>query len=138
MKERRKAIWKRVLAWLFYVLGGILALLLILVLLLKTEWGQNRVRAYAVSWLGKKLNTRVSIGGLKTDWLNALELRDLYLEDQEGKPLASIGKLQVGYNLISILRVNISVNTIILDHATVRLYRPRTDSNFNFDFINKA
>lgn len=138
MKERRKAIWKRVLAWLFYVLGGILALLLILVLLLKTEWGQNRVRAYAVSWLGKKLNTRVAIGGLKTDWLNALELHDLYLEDHEGKPLASIGKLQVGYNLINILRGNISVNTIILDHATVRLYRPRTDSNFNFDFINKA
>jgi hypothetical protein len=88
--------------------------------------------------LGKKLNTRVSIGGLKTDWLNALELHDLYLEDQEGKPIASIGKLQVGYNLISILRGNISVNTIILDDATVRLYQTRTDSNFNFGFITKA
>jgi len=138
MKEHRKAIWKRVLAWMFYILVGMLTLLVILAIFLKTQWGQNMVREYAVSWLGKKLNTRVVIGGLKTDWFHALELRDLYLEDPTGRPLASIGKLEVDYDLIAIIRGNFGADKIAIERATIQLYRARTDSEFNFNFITRA
>jgi hypothetical protein len=107
-------------------------------LLLQTPWGQRTLKEKAVAYLQNKLQTKVSIGQLSTNWLYHIQLRQVYLEDPEKRVLLSVGSLDLKYDVLKIFSKNIDVSYISIDSVHVNLHRARTDSNFNYNFIIKA
>ncbi len=133
-----KHIGKRVLSWLLWILGSLVVLLIILWLLLQTHWGQGIVKRQAERWLENKLQTQITIGNLQTDWFHEFTLKNVYVEDQQGRTLLSLHSLKVQYDLWDFFDNKITVPAVALDAVEIYLYRSRTDSLFNFDFIPKA
>ena len=56
---------RKILKVLAYVVGAIIALLLIVVILLNTQFGQDIVRRQAIKFLKEKTNTEISLGNLR-------------------------------------------------------------------------
>ncbi|MGF1635527.1 MAG: translocation/assembly module TamB domain-containing protein [Cyclobacteriaceae bacterium] len=111
---------------------------LILTLLLQLPPVQNRLIQYAESYLIEKLDVHVSIGYINLRFFKNLELRDIYIEDQQADTLLYAGKFGAGINLTPLLRNEINLNHVLLEDATVNLKRMDGDTTFNFTFIPEA
>jgi hypothetical protein len=97
---------------------------------------QNFVLQQTETWLSKKLATKLSLGTIKIDFSEGIHLENCYIEDQKGDTLAAIGKLDISSNLWTLLTQKVDVKNISLENITLHL--EKTDSIYNFDFIQKA
>ncbi len=123
-----------------YVLAGLLAGLLIGIIvvltLTRTQFGQERVRRFALGWLDEQVEGRVHIGSLGgRGLLGGLTLKDFYIIDSRGRPFLSADSARLAYNWRSFVS-----GRIVIDRAT--LYQPRVfleqlpgDSVWNFQHV---
>lgn len=98
---------------------------------------QNFLAKQGENYLQKTLGTEVRIGGLTTDWRNALVLKDMYLEDQQQDTLWYAERLGVDMAILSLIGGEVNISKLDLDNATLKLHI-REDSTTNFDFISEA
>lgn len=113
-------------------------LLVIAWLLLQTQWGKNVVKDRAVKYLTDKLKTNVAIEGITVEWFSHIKLNGIYIEDRDKRKLLGIGELDVQYDISDIFSNKLDIPDIKLKQLEVNLFRARTDSNFNFNFIPAA
>ncbi|WP_336516420.1 translocation/assembly module TamB domain-containing protein [Pollutibacter soli] len=132
------SIVKKVITWTLGVIGSVLLLILILMLLLQTPWGQNIVRVQAVKYLEKKLQTKVEIAKVRIRWLTHFHAEGIFLEDQQQRKLLHIGQLDVSYSLIDLFASKLSIPDININKIEIQLLRSAKDSVFNFHFIPLA
>jgi translocation and assembly module TamB len=137
-KKTKPNIARRILKWTGIILGSIIGLLLIILLLLQTQFAKNIIRKQAVSYLQKKLQTNVAIKNLHINYLYNIEIDGLYLEDKLKQPLVSIQNIEVSYRLLDMLKNKLTLNKIIIDSANINMYNTATASNFNYEFIINA
>ncbi len=129
---------KKIFRWILGIVLTIILLPVVLLLLLQLPPVQNFMRGKAESYLQEQLKTNVRIGGLRFSWWNAIKLTDVYVEDERKDTLLSSGELSVKYNLLSLLRNNLSVHTLRWEDAVVNVYRPQHDAAFNYQFVIDA
>ncbi|HEY8389210.1 MAG TPA: translocation/assembly module TamB domain-containing protein [Parasegetibacter sp.] len=137
-KAPEKSVLRKILKWLGIILLSVFLLLIIIWLLLQTQWAQRIIREQATTYLENKLQTKVSIGNIRINWFYNLELEKIYLEDKAQSPLLYLGKLEVNYRLLDLLSNQITVNKLEIDSLMVNIYRSRGDTDFNFQFIVDA
>jgi len=123
---------------LFGLIGLVLLLLIIAVVALQFPGTQDLVARKAEGYLRDKLGTEVRIGKFRTDFRHAINLDDVYLEDQQRDTLLSVGHLGVSIDLWALTKSQINVSAVELNNGRVRLTRTEPDSVSNYDFIIKA
>ncbi|HTF31922.1 MAG TPA: AsmA family protein [Flavitalea sp.] len=139
MEPAKKKNWfKVILKWIGITIGSILLLLVILWFVLQTRWAQNIVRKEIVSYLEKKLDTKVRIARLAINYLYHLELDGVYVEDRSKESLVYIGKLEAGYKLLDLFNNTLTISSLEIDSINLNVYNKPADSLFNYDFIIKA
>ncbi len=124
---------KILLGILLFVVG----LVVLIVVALQFPQVQNYVAHKGANYLSNTLDTKVEIGGFTTDWRNALVLKDVYVEDQQQDTLWYSQRLGVDMNILGLIKGNIDIGKISLDHATLNLH-VQPDSSTNYDFIMEA
>ncbi|MHC2992545.1 hypothetical protein OB13_13490 [Pontibacter sp. HJ8] len=122
---------------LLWFLAIVLGLVLLIVVALQFPKVQNFVAQKGASYLANTLNTKVEIGGFTTDWRNALVLNQVYVEDQQQDTLWYSDRLGIDLKIFSLLKGEVNVDRVHLQHATLNLHI-RPDSSTNFDFITEA
>lgn len=120
------------------MLGTLVLLLLLVWLLLQTQWGKNLVKDQAVKYLQNKLQTTVAIQGITVEWFSHIKLKGVYIEDREKRKLLGVGELDVRYDISDIFSSKLDIPEVKVTQLEINLYRSRTDSNFNFSFIPAA
>lgn len=123
---------------IFYSLGGIVLLLLVLVLFLVSAPGKRFVRDKAVAFLKGKLKTEVSVGAVEYSLPKMVGLRDVLLKDQQSDTLLSVGLLKVDIDLLRLLKKEVVVHELQLEHVYANAYRKSPDTAFNFTYIINA
>jgi translocation and assembly module TamB len=131
-------ILKTFLKVLLYTLSSFAIVLILVLLLLRTEKVQDIVRKEAVSYLSKKLGTSVAIGRFRTDLLSYIEIQGIKVEDRSQHVLLNVGKIQINYRLLALLNNTLSVSRVTIDTLDFRMARNETDTAFNFEFIFQA
>lgn len=125
-----------------YGLLGLLAFILLLVIgvvvALQFPATQDYVAHKAASYLQNKIGTEVRIDKFRTDFRHAVNLDGVYLEDQKGDTLVSVGHLGVDIDLWSLVKSKINLSSLELNNGTIHLLRSEPDSTFNFDYITQA
>jgi hypothetical protein len=99
---------------------------------------QDYAARRAASYLQGKIKTEVRIGKFRTDWRHGVALDGVYLEDQKGDTLLSVGRLAVGIDLWALTKSQINVSNVELTDGTVHISRTLPDSTYNFDYILAA
>lgn len=142
-KEKNSKIkrpwWKRILRIFGWIIFIIILLFTIIVLFVRSPWGQNIIVSKLTTYISDKTNTKFSIKKLFITFSGDIDLQGLYLEDQKGDTLLYSRKLQVGIPIWSIIQGNpISVDG--LEWYGLRANVVRTDSiqGFNYQFLIDA
>ena len=135
---QKRTLGRRLVKGVALFLGGVILLLILVILLLQTPYGQKVAKNQAESYLRKKLQTRLSVGTLRINFLSGIHLTDLYLEDQQKRELGSIDKLDIRYNFSALFRKYIILSEINLQGVHIYLRRDSSGKTFNYDFIPAA
>src|SRR5690554_1751289 len=100
---------------ILYVIGAILALILIAVVALQTNMGKNFVRQKVVEYLNKKLNTVVQIDKLNYKIPTFLELNGVLFLDTQNDTMLQLKKLRVDIDMFALIQNKVEVNGILLE-----------------------
>ena len=139
MEQVSKQVWLKPARITAKVILFIILFLLIILLLLQTHPVQNVLRKNAVSWLEKKLQTKVSVGKVYVTLPKNIVLENVYLEDRQKDTLLSGGRIEANLDLYRLLFKNeVDIKSIMLDNITAKLKRQLPDTVFNFQFVIDA
>jgi hypothetical protein len=127
---------------ILYALLGLVLLIILLVggvvLFLQFPSGQDFAARQAEKYLRGKLKTEVRIAKFRTDFKHAISLDGVYLEDQKGDTLVSVGHLGVNLDIWALTKSQINVKSVELNDGRVAIKRTEPDSVNNYDFIVNA
>ncbi|SNR51412.1 Autotransporter translocation and assembly factor TamB [Hymenobacter mucosus] len=127
---------------ILYALLGLLLLIVLLVggvvLFLQFPAGQDFVARKAESYLRDKLKTDVRIAKFRTDFKHGISLDGVYIEDQQGDTLLSVGHLGVDLDIWALTKSQINLQSLELNDGRLAISRTEPDSISNYDFIVHA
>jgi len=115
------------------VLLGIFGFLILLVLLLQTDYVQNIIIGEVTKQLSKDLNTEVSIKHVSFSFFDKLDLDGTLIRDNKKDTLLYAGTMKVRVTDWFFLKDNIDLKYIGLENALIDLNRK--DSVWNYQFI---
>lgn len=110
-----------------------------LILFVRSPWGQSVIVHKAVNFVSDKTNTKVTIDKLFLTFKGSLQLDGLYLEDTKGDTLIYSKSLEANLPLWSMIKGNsVGVDNLNWDGLHANIKRKDTVSGYNFQFLIDA
>ena len=116
---------------------SILVFFTLLILSLRLPVVQNFIKDKLVVYLEKKIKTKVSLERVYIGFPNSLVMENLYLKGQNIDTLLAVRKLDVGLNMMKLIKSTADITSVDLEGARANVVR-KPDGTFNFDYILKA
>ncbi|TXD47912.1 translocation/assembly module TamB [Polaribacter sp. IC073] len=121
------------------ILFGIFTFLLLLILFIRSPWGQGIIVNKAVSYVSDKTNTKVAVAKLFITFDGSLQLEGLFLEDKKGDTLIYSKSLEANVPLWAIIAGNsVGVDNLEWEGLRANIVRKDTVSGYNFQFLIDA
>lgn len=114
----------------------VVATLLTVIVVGRTDWGHRKMLAIALPELQKQLAGHLTIGAIEGDLTHGLSLRDVELDDVEHLPAVRIKALTVHYNLLGLLHHTIDLTELKAEQAWVHA-RVLRDGTLNLATLAK-
>jgi hypothetical protein len=124
---------KRFLNITGYIVDAIFLILLVIVLVIQTDWAQNKIIDLVTKRLSKDLNTEVSVKRIGLGFFNKLSLEGTLVRDQQKDTLLYAGRLKLEITDWFFIKNDIELKYIGLENALINMHR--TDSVWNYQFI---
>jgi hypothetical protein len=137
MNQKPIHFLKKTLRILLWCVVSIVAILLLLTILIQVPSIQNYVKDKAISYLHKKIKTKVSLDRIAINFPKEIVLEGFYFEDQKKDTLLSGKRLGLDIDLFKLLNNEVEINAITLENTTVNISR-NSAGVFNFDYIAAA
>ena len=122
----------RVLVW------GVLALYILISIALNLPIVQKRLASVTASSLSEILKTDVSVGQVSFYLFKRIIIEDLHLNDRNGQKMITVSRLSARYELLSLLKEKITINSIQLLGFSVHLNKETPESKPNIQFLLDA
>ena len=113
----------------------LLILLISVFFLLQLPKVQTYLGKQASSYLSKKLKTRIDIKAINIDFLKAINLEGIYVQDLHGDTLLYGGKIGCAIKFYSLKTKQLEVDLTELDNITCKLIYYKGTHDLNFQFI---
>ncbi len=138
MKINKNKLLK-ILKFLGKVLLGILILFFLIVLFVRSPWGQNIIVNKVTSIVSEKTDTKVEIEKLFITFSGDILLKGLYLEDKKGDTLVYSKLLKADVPIWPIVRGNgIAIDDLEWSGVRANVIREDSLSGFNYQFLIDA
>jgi|SRR5688572_12273186 len=140
MKEQgtNRAFWRRFARITLKTVLILFVFVILLLVLVQTPMVQNVFRKKVITYLEKKLNTRVEIGKIRISLPKKVTLENIYVEDQQKDTLISGGTIRANIDLFKLFSNEVEVRDIRFQNITAEVKRILPDTMFNFQFIVDA
>lgn len=117
----------------------LLVLVFVLLLFIRSPWGQDIIVQKATSYVSERTSTKVSIDRLFVTFSGNLYLEGLFLEDLKGDTLIYSKNLETGVALKPLISSgDIKVSTLQWEGLRANVNRDSIYGTFNFDFLINA
>ncbi len=136
--KQKRPLWKRILRVFLKFLAVLILLFIILVLVVRSEWGQNLIVSKAVNYVSNKTNTKVDIEKLFITFDGDIQLDGLYLEDKKGDTLVYSKSLEAGIPLWEAINGNIGIDNVDWKGLRANIIRQDSINGFNYEFLVNA
>ncbi len=133
-----KKILRKVGKGFLYLLLGIICLLVLALIFINLPVGKRVIKNQVVSYLENKLNTKVSIAKVDYSLPTWVELKGIYLEDQNKDTLLFGEELKVDIAMLKLVSGQIDIKKVGLTNMVGKINRAEKDSLFNYQFIIDA
>jgi translocation and assembly module TamB len=99
---RRRRVVQYVLLTLTGLVASVVALVVILFLILQTNWGASRALDFFVGLADPTTEAEIEIGEVRGNFITNVSLRDIHVVDTLGRPYAYVDTLNLRYNLLGL------------------------------------
>lgn len=115
----------------------LLVLFLVLLLFIRSPWGQNFIVSKATHFISSKTNTKVDIEKLYITLGGNLMLKEVYLEDKSKDTLVYSKELEAGIDLLPLLTnpSSIRINYLNWEGLKANIYQNNEIDGFNYQFL---
>ncbi|MCD0473049.1 translocation/assembly module TamB domain-containing protein [Flavobacterium sp. EDS] len=137
MNKKRISFLKKILRVLLWCVITLVTLLLLIIILIQVPAVQNFAKDKAITFLQKKIKTKVSLDRISIDFPKDIVLEGFYFEDQKKDTLLSGKRLEVDIDLFKLIDSEVEINSISLENTTANISRNK-EGVFNFDYIIAA
>ncbi len=121
------------------VLAGILLFLILVILFIRSPWGQSIIVDKVVNYVSNKTDTKVEIEKLFITFNGNVQLDGLYLEDKKGDTLVYSKSLEADIPLwATISGEAVGVDNLYWDGLKANIIRKDTIAGYNFQFLIDA
>ena len=121
------------------IIGTIFLILLILIVFIRSPWGQGIIVDKAVSFVEKKTGSKFNIDRLFITFSGNIYLEGLYLEDLSGDTLLYSKDLEAGLNFIPLINSgNVNISKLDWNGVKTNVTRGKNTEDFNFSFLIEA
>lgn len=110
----KKSLPRRMVKWFFTTLGVLLILILLAVGFFHLPVGKNIARGIVESSLGKKYDGKVTLGKLDYTIFGDVDIGDLVIADNDGKPVVKLGALHLELDWGSLLSAPLTVENVTI------------------------
>ena len=122
-----------------YTVLGLVAFVLLLIIGVVVALQFPSVQDYAAhkaaDYLQSKIGTEVRIAKFRSDFRHAINLDGVYIEDQQGDTLLSVGHLGLDLDIWALTKSEINLQSLELNDGRLAITRTEPDSVSNYDFI---
>ncbi|MEO8532164.1 MAG: translocation/assembly module TamB domain-containing protein [Flavobacterium sp.] len=137
MNKKSIHFLKKTLRVMFWCVVSIVTLLLLLTILIQIPSIQNYAKDKAITYLHKKIKTKVSLDRIGIKFPKEVVLEGFYFEDQKKDTLLSGKRLELDVDLFKLVSSELEINSVSLENVKANISRNK-DGVFNFDYIIKA
>ena len=135
--KKRKPI--PILRTLVRILLGLALLVFLLLIFVRSQWGQEIIKNKLINSISEKTNTVIEVDRLYVDFSGDIIMEGLYLEDKEGDTLVYSDELEADIPLWPIIRgKDIRVNSLVSSGFKANIIRKDTIEGFNYEFLLDA
>lgn len=121
------------------IILGIVIFFTLLILFIRSPWGQGIIVEKVVSYISNKTNSKVEVERLFITFDGNIQLEGLYLEDKTGDTLIFSKSLEANVPLWSMLKGDgIGVESLDLEGVRANIFRKDTIQGYNFQFLIDA
>nr|WP_029331242.1 translocation/assembly module TamB domain-containing protein [Gillisia marina] len=127
----------------FKILGkialGLLLFILLLLLFIRSPWGQGIIVNKVISYISEKTNTLVSLDQVFITFSGDIQIEGLYFEDKKGDTLIYSKSLDADIPLMPLIKGSgIVVNSLDWEGLNANIYRKDSLEGFNYEFLVDA
>ncbi len=137
MNKKSIHFLKKTLRIFLWFVGSIIAILLLLTILIQIPSIQNYAKDKAITYLHKKIKTKVALDHISIKFPKDVVLEGFYFEDQKKDTLLAGKRLEVDVDLFKLINSELEINSVSLENTTANISRNK-EGVFNFDYIIKA
>ncbi|NJW53348.1 translocation/assembly module TamB domain-containing protein [Salinimicrobium oceani] len=121
------------------ILAGIFLFIILLLLFIRSPWGQGIIVDKIVSYISNKTNTTIEVDRLFITFGGDISLEGLYMEDEAGDTLVYSRKLEADIPLLPLIQgKGFHLRSLDWDGGIAKIKRQDTIEGFNFDFLTEA
>lgn len=136
--QKQRSPLQKVGRVLLKVVLFLLLFIVVLFLLLLTPPVQQFAAGRVENYLQQKLKTEVEIGSIGFNLGGNINLKGIYVEDQEKDTLVYGGLIRANLNIWKLFSNEVEVRYLNLSNVTAKIKRVLPDTTFNFQFIVDA
>ncbi len=129
---------KKIARILAIIVVSIILVNIILYIALSVPALQKKAADLAIGKLKPMIDTEVSLDGIRIKLFNTVELKGLYLEDQQKDTLLYAERIAVRIHALELLKKNIYVQKAGLENLVAQVHRASPEEPFNFQFLIDA
>ena len=120
------------------LLEWLLILVIFLVFAIRSSWVQTYLANRATAYLSSELQAKVHIGAVDIVLFRYVDLKDVYLEEQDKKqPILALKHLYLGLDQFQLLQNKVLIKELRLYGGKVNLARDAQSGRYNFAFIEE-
>lgn len=138
-KKKEKKKKKSGLRLFGKILLGIFIFILLVILFIRSPWGQDIITKKLVSYISDKTGTEVQVENLFITFGGDISLQGVYLEDQQGDTLLYSKELQADIPIWPIIRKKgFFIDNLEWSGVKANITRKDTIAGFNFSFLTEV
>lgn len=133
--EKKSKTKNKILKTISKIVLGLILVFVVVILFVRSPWGQDIIVNKAVSYISDKTNTKVAVKNLFITFSGAIQLDGLYLEDTKGDTLVYSKTLEANVPLWSIITgKGVGVDALTWEGLRANIIRKDSISGYNFNF----
>jgi len=101
---------------------AVLAVLIVYVLS-NTDWGRERVRRYAQTFINNSIHGRAQVGKVTGNLLTGMTVHNFVITDSAGEPFVAVESFRANYSILGLLRKRIWIEDAVLVRPLIVLDR---------------
>ncbi|WP_298316139.1 translocation/assembly module TamB [uncultured Aquimarina sp.] len=135
-KKKKKYRWLKLLS---KIATSILFIFILLILFIRSQWGQDIIVDKLVSYISDKTGTVVNIDKAYITFSGNILLEDVYIEDQKQDTLLFSKKLEASIALMPLIRgKRYHLKSLDWTGVKANIIKTQETTSFNFNFIVEA